>query len=997
VRKTVAVLIDYIDHLTRGYEFELREAFDAGCRRLDLNLVMLSGRALEHPDPCTAAHNLVYEVVGPALVDGVILVSAGLANHAGIAAVARLADRYRELPICSFGVTLAGIPSVTVDSQSGMEALVEHVVGEHACGRIAYVGGPEANPDARLRFEVFRQVMLRHGKRPDPRLIRNTDFTFAMGQQAVEELVRSGTTFDAVIAANDGLGRGAIEALRAHNLRVPLNVLVTGFDDLALSRPGDPPLTTVRQPLREMAHVALDLVLDQIAGRRVPPCTTLASEFIARESCGCGSPATRAATSPPRAVSRRAVDFVRANSTRLLRLIEWTQRSAGGASAERATRILAALEAELSGERLAFVVGLESLLGDPAGSSEVCEDLQRAVTTLRSELRAVRDPQLEELWHEARAQIAVLNTHALMRQIAALEDRYDRLLRTGERFSTNLGLASLKSVLLEELPVAQVDHAFVALYSQQDRQRLEPFFCLRDGTLYEPPPEPYEPARLFPVGLVSPERRYTWIVLPLTFESERLGVVGFELATSIVAYEMFRDRISAALKTAAMHHEIVCQTAAQERSNQERLAAAERIKSLSVLAGGVAHDLNNALGPLVALPDVIMQQLRQPKPADISEDAELVADLAMIKAAALRAAETIKDLLTLGRQHQVGKETVDLNQIVASCAAGPQELASGANRQVTLEVTLAEEPLFVCASESHVARAITNLLRNAAEATAGEGVVCVRTFALRLAEPLSGYEVVDPGDYAAVSVSDRGKGIPRAVLHSIFEPFFSGKGLHDASGSGLGLAIVHGVVKEHAGFIDVESKLGSGTVFTLYFPRSVPAPKSDQVANAVSVRGRGRILVVDDDPMQLRTSGRILTRAGYEVSTANTAARAYDLFRNTEPRGQALGDSSAGSPFDLVILDMILNDEEDGLDVFERIRRWYPQQRGILVSGHAPMERGELALERGMTWLSKPYTAEILVDVVQRTLLGSTRPSGRDEELACPAERGEATLCEPAG
>ena len=103
-RKTVGVLVDCIDHLTRGYEFELREAFDASCRALDVNLLMICGRPLEHPDPWTAAHNAAYEMAGPASVDGVILFTPGLASHGGISAIRRLADRYRELPICSLGL-----------------------------------------------------------------------------------------------------------------------------------------------------------------------------------------------------------------------------------------------------------------------------------------------------------------------------------------------------------------------------------------------------------------------------------------------------------------------------------------------------------------------------------------------------------------------------------------------------------------------------------------------------------------------------------------------------------------------------------------------------------------------------------------------------------------------------------------------------------------------------------------------------------------------------
>ena len=361
MQRTVAVLIDCVDHLSRGYESELRKAFDAACHALDLNLLLICGRPLEHPDPWSAAHNFVYEIASPDSVDGVVLFTPGLASHAGLPAVRRWAERHRGLPMCSLGLAIDGLPSVTVDERSGMEALVEHIVGVHGCQSVAYIGGPEADPHAQLRFALFREAMLRHGEGPNPELVRHTEFDTAKGGEAVEELVRGGTPFDAVLTTNDRLGIGAIDALREQGLRVPLNVVVTGFDDLAISRVGDPPLTTVRQPLRDMAGAALASVLGQIESRTIPARTILPTELMLRESCGCGFQAQRATSLPPRAVSSRSVDVVQANSKRLRRLLEMNLRGALGMSSERAKLVLSSLQAELSGERYAFLAGLENL------------------------------------------------------------------------------------------------------------------------------------------------------------------------------------------------------------------------------------------------------------------------------------------------------------------------------------------------------------------------------------------------------------------------------------------------------------------------------------------------------------------------------------------------------------------------------------------------------------------------------------------------------------
>jgi len=266
------------------------------------------------------------------------------------------------------------------------------------------------------------------------------------------------------------------------------------------------------------------------------------------------------------------------------------------------------------------------------------------------------------------------------------------------------------------------------------------------------------------------------------------------------------------------------------------------------------------------------------------------------------------------------------------------------------------------------------LLRNAHEALQGQGQVRLHTSRVQLHEALAGYETIPPGNYAVVRVADDGPGILPADREHIFEPFFTRKELSDTSGSGLGLAIVHGVVKEHEGFVDVHTEIGRGTCFSLYFPLAREAPKPRSIP-VVARNGTARILVVDDDPVQLRTARRVLERFGYQVSTARGGHSARQLFdEKVSPGGER-------KPFDLVVVDMILNEAEDGLAVFEQLRELQPNQRGIVVSGHAPSERAKRAVEQGLRWLSKPYTAESIAELVEAALKdrGTQRSSAMEE------------------
>jgi CheY-like chemotaxis protein len=167
----------------------------------------------------------------------------------------------------------------------------------------------------------------------------------------------------------------------------------------------------------------------------------------------------------------------------------------------------------------------------------------------------------------------------------------------------------------------------------------------------------------------------------------------------------------------------------------------------------------------------------------------------------------------------------------------------------------------------------------------------------------------------------------------------------------------------------VESEVGRGTTFTLYFRHSARAPQEGAQPSVIP-RGSARILVVDDDPVQLRTAQRVLTRLGHQVVTLGSGASAYEQF--VEARIKADPSRPRGylppSPFDLVVMDMVLGEPDDGLAVFERIQSLFPTQTGLMVSGLAPTGRLQTAIEKGLYWLPKPYTGDALARAVKAAL-----------------------------
>jgi DNA-binding LacI/PurR family transcriptional regulator/signal transduction histidine kinase/ActR/RegA family two-component response regulator len=958
-RKKVAVFLDYMAQYVGAYETQLRDSLDAKCRELDFDLTLVYGGTLEEPTSWSAAQNAIFDLLRPEYADGLILVSTCLASAAGPDPVCRLADRFRTMPRCSIGLELPGHPSVTIDNRVGMEAVLEHLIGDHGRRRLAFIGGAPNNPEARIRLAVYEETLARHGIPPDPSLIATGHFVTAGGSAAMQELIARGVAMDAVVAANDVMAFGAMSALRQHGYRVPLDLPVTGFDDIPQARLGNPPLTSVAQPFEAMAALALELVRKQISGQSVAENNRLPADLVVRRSCGCGIKARRPIA--PSSAVREPAAFVGEHAESLLQMLAGFLR-AGGHPGKDGTPLLAALQRELAGKTGSFLRRVEELIDESGADLECCRTLEDCVLGLREELRPVATPELEDLWHDARAVIGrAIARFEFMRQVE-LDRNYIRMQSVSGQLSLSLDLPSLTQALGQALPAVGVKTAFCSRHVPDSAGELESFVCLLDGQPLAPSATRFQDWQLLPPGSYPAATRATSLVFPLYFESHRLGVVVFEYTNRMQGFQLLRDQIAAALHSVGLYQEVREKTLLHERSVQERVATAQRLASLSLLAGGVAHDLNNSLGPLVALPDVILAELGE-LPAGSEMVADLCLDVESIKSAALRAAQTIKDLLTLGRQGRTTKEPLDLNVLVQACLA-QESLRSLPDARVAIKAELAPTPLVVHASEAHLMRAIVNLVRNAVEAIGGPGQVVVKTFGTVLFGATSGYETVDPGDYAVVTVSDTGGGIAKGDLGRVFEPFFTKKRVGDTSGSGLGLAIVHGVVKEHEGFVDVASSLGSGTTFTLYFPRAEEPTTAPGVRPELS-RGRARILMVDDEPIQLRTGRRVLTHLGYQVDVLDSGRKVLERLAEAAKAGQI--------PYDLLILDLVLNEEQDGLDLYAQIQRLFPGQKAIVVSGHAPTERAELAIAQGLAWLAKPYSRDALVSAVQAAL--TSRPS----------------------
>jgi PAS domain S-box-containing protein len=384
----------------------------------------------------------------------------------------------------------------------------------------------------------------------------------------------------------------------------------------------------------------------------------------------------------------------------------------------------------------------------------------------------------------------------------------------------------------------------------------------------------------------------------------------------------------------------------ESRQLQDRLDRAQRMESLGILAGGVAHDLNNMLGPLVGYPDLILQ--------NPNVDERTRRHVKRMAQSAVEAAEVIQDLLTLARRGRYDMESINLNEVITHFIDSPIfTKLKESHPAVDLHLELGDNVGNMKGSAPHLSKVIMNLIVNAYDAMAEGGTLTISTATEFVPRLESNVPVFEPGDYLVLRVSDTGKGIDAADLPKIFEPYYSKKKM-GRSGSGLGLSVVYGIIKDHHGFYDVASQLGKGSNFTFYFPLTDEA-LPQLISPEASEGGKESILVVDDSSDQRELAAELLASLGYNVHTVTNGREAVEALSSAR--------------VDLVVLDMILEPGFDGLDTYRQIKRLHPQQKCVIISGFSATDRVDEMQRLGAGgYIRKPYTRDTLNRVIRQTL-----------------------------
>ena len=379
----------------------------------------------------------------------------------------------------------------------------------------------------------------------------------------------------------------------------------------------------------------------------------------------------------------------------------------------------------------------------------------------------------------------------------------------------------------------------------------------------------------------------------------------------------------------------VLEDVTESKRLEEQLRQAQKMEAVGRLAGGVAHDFNNLLTAIQGYGDLLLSRL--------GEDNPLRKDVEKICMAGERAAALTRQLLAFSRRQMLQPKILDLNALVTDMR---NLLCRLIGEDIDLVTTIDPDLERVRADAGQIGQVVMNLAVNARDAMPAGGKLTIRASNVTIPE-----EYCKPGSearagrFVCLSIEDKGTGIEKALLGRIFDPFFTTKG--PGVGTGLGLSTVYGIVKQHEGWVEVESEIRRGTTFRIYLPAVSELPEADVERKALGeeLRGSGeRILLVEDEEEVRRLGARILSENGYSVVEAADAEEALGAFEKE------------GRSFDLVFSDVVLPDRS-GPELVDRILSLKPELKVLFTSGYAdhksqwPVIQGE-----GFPFLQKPYS-----------------------------------------
>ncbi|MBN2258582.1 MAG: substrate-binding domain-containing protein [Anaerolineaceae bacterium] len=776
----------------------------------DVNLICFPGGRLQATDSFEKQRNAIFGIACNKCLDGLITWSSTLGGVLGTKEVKAFHDRYYPLPMVSLAQFMEGTPTVSVDSYTGMRALLLHLVEKHGYRKLAFIRGPEEHYYAQERYRAYLDVLKSTGLPLNPQLVTRP-LPWEAGSEAIEMLLDErglvpGKDFDAVVAVSDMMAIWAMKKLQLRGYIVPTDVAVTGFNNSMEERMATPPLTTVELPFNEQGVKAMEVLLQLLNNEAVPALITLPARLVVRESCGCPSKAVALASVKPAGkgkTAKRALDLSEVRSGCLAEL-ETVMELDATHDSKWLESLIEMFMLEVQKPSKHFVNSLYNLLDQhpPEGTEAV--SWQNLLSIIRRWLLRYhpesKQVAIETLVSTARVVVGEAEQHAHAFMQWQADRTTEKLNELNRALLTTVDMDQLTDVLAENLPAVGIPSVYLVTYETptdsvvpstgrlilacSDNKRIE---LGKKGLQFQT--QQIVPPQFLPQG-----HRYSLVIEPLFFQDKSLGYVVLEIGPrNGHTYELLRNNLSSAMQSALLFQEI----------QQARLSAekADRIKTR--LLANVSHEMRTPLNIIMGYTQGALQS-RGKYGNDLPS--ALTADLEQIQSNAEHQLRVINDLLDLSRAEidelDLSLEVLDPYQIIQDAfrSFADQSTSGGVRWKLEMPERLPK----LRADPVRFRQILLNLLSNAQKYT-------------RQGEITLGVEVNPPDVH--FWISDTGMGIDSEHKEQIFEPFVTiDDNRQIAGGIGLGLSIPRHLVALHGGSMTLDSIPGKGSTFHIYLP-----------------------------------------------------------------------------------------------------------------------------------------------------------------------------------
>ncbi|MEP0804619.1 MAG: substrate-binding domain-containing protein [Chloroflexota bacterium] len=839
--------------------------------------------------------------------------------------------RAAGLPVLFIGSGETG-PTIAANNAAGIFQAVQHLV-EHGRCRLAFIAGSadDLRGDSGQRLDAFRAACAQFGLEQDPRLMVYGRHVYDGGFAGAQQLLASGSRFDALIASNDESAMGAMDALKQAGVRIPDDVAVVGFDNRLEGAVQLPALTSVHVPLFNIGYHAVEQMWRHLTlGEPLPPQVAVDTHLVVRQSCGCGAvsapEAEESVSWQPLPLSQKIAAQIQKQAYDL----EETE------TLTLCQMLTDAFERSLSENTpAAFRAVLAEVLNRAAHSEDGAHIWQDAISLLAHSPSAHANPALSQsLLDEAR--VTISKQMQQQYRLYALTERWasSRLSLLTARLLTALDESQIYDILERYLPDLDIQTAMVGLFEPEGD---DPFAwtILRNAldshqTLIRFRSQDFPPEGLFPK-----DRSFSLTLIPLTDQTGQIGFMVFNTA-HLNLYGAIVQQLGSALNTARLYRQ----------ATEARRAAEEANRLKSRFLSTISHELRAPLNLIVGLSGLILEEGDE-HPVPIPDATRR--DIERVHAYAQHLGGLIGDVIDLASsgagQLRLQYEAVDLGETLQVAAESGAQLAL--DNGLAWHADLPESGPWVWGDRTRLRQVVLNLVNNAIKFTPhGEVSLSLRSV----------------NGQAQIAVRDTGLGIPVEEQPRIFDAFHrSERAVAEGyPGLGLGLSISKTLVEMHGGQIEVVSsgKPGEGTTFLVKLPE-IPPPEKQKTPAAETFAEKS-ILLLFQTPADhhIRLAER-LRQQGVRLTQA-------PLDRSSEWQPQL-----AVSPPDAIVLD--IKDESNLAWRVMRMIKSLPSAQDIPVMFYTASPQGEALLN--LDYLTKPIDPKTLLRALDQNLTLSDAPA----------------------